>query len=201
VRIAKVSSPLKARQVPELAPARLAVGKFEMIGKSIATEPDLTTKQREVKRAQEHTLNRSSYIKSVFCVYRQILERKLIITSDGAKAEVVTARPEFGVVAIAKKGSRITRASDSVEITGGWKELFERGMALRLANYVADLVIRLLNSKSPRRGLQNVILAPDMTGQVVHEAIGHAAEADFVLSGSFLQGRLGQRISDERISI
>src|SRR2546425_818109 len=64
VRIAKVSSPLKARQVPELAPARLAVGKFEMIGKSIATEPDLTTKQREVKRAQEHTLNRSSYIKS-----------------------------------------------------------------------------------------------------------------------------------------
>ena len=56
-------------------------------------------------------------------------------------------------------------------------------------------------SSMPPAGLTNVILDPRLVGLLAHEAIGHTAEADLVLAGSFTQGKIGQKICDEQITL
>ena len=48
----------------------------------------------------------------------EIFEEKGVVTSDGAKAWSRLVRPEFRVVAVARNGSAIQRASDTVGVTG-----------------------------------------------------------------------------------
>ena len=50
-------------------------------------------------------------------------------------------------------------------------------------------------------GSKQVILAPDVVGLLVHEAIGHTVEADFVLSGSAAAGKIGQRVASDLVTL
>jgi TldD protein len=46
------------------------------------------------------------------------------------------------------------------------------------------------------------IVDPDMTGVLVHEAFGHASEADLVLAGeSILDGRMGEKLGADDVTI
>ena len=45
-----------------------------------------------------------------------------------------------------------------------------------------------------------MILSPDLVGLLVHEAIGHTVEADFVLSGSVAQGKIGHKVASELVT-
>ena len=51
-------------------------------------------------------------------------------------------------------------------------------------------------------GVMPVIFDPSITGLLVHECLGHSAEADLVLRGhSILDGRIGDRIASELVTI
>ena len=55
--------------------------------------------------------------------------------------------------------------------------------ALSRAQHRATL---LLDAQRPPKEEKTVILSPELTGLFVHEAVGHAAEGDIALAGSFL---------------
>ncbi|MBU7031566.1 MAG: TldD/PmbA family protein [Theionarchaea archaeon] len=59
----------------------------------------------------------------------------------------------------------------------------------------------LLHSPLPPSGKTEVVLDPTLVGFLVHEAVGHAAEADIALGGSCLLGKTGQRIAAESVTI
>lgn len=62
--------------------------------------------------------------------------------------------------------------------------------------------LNLLKAKLVPSGEYDVVLGPKMTGVMAHEALGHACEADYVLTGeSILKGRLGKRIGSELVSV
>jgi TldD protein len=50
-------------------------------------------------------------------------------------------------------------------------------------------------------GKKRVILAPDVVGLLVHEAIGHTVEADFVLAGSAAAGKIGKRVASDLVTL
>ena len=50
-------------------------------------------------------------------------------------------------------------------------------------------------------GRKRVILAPDVVGLLIHEAIGHTVEADFVLAGSAAAGKIGKRVASELVTL
>jgi TldD protein len=64
-----------------------------------------------------------------------------------------------------------------------------------------EKALRLVNASLPPSGLSNLLLDPQLVGVFAHEAIGHTAEADLVQLGSFTQGKLGEKVCDERITI
>jgi len=78
-----------------------------------------------------------------------------------------------------------------------------------ILNHVSDELeeavtraVRLLRARATPGGRFPVIADPELTGVFVHEALGHAAEADAVVSGeSILTGRLGEAVASEDVSI
>jgi len=66
----------------------------------------------------------------------------------------------------------------------------------------ARKVKRLLASRPAPSGVFPVVFSPTITGLLVHEAIGHNAEADSTITGqSIFGGRLGTRIGPDSVTI
>jgi len=57
------------------------------------------------------------------------------------------------------------------------------------------------NGMQVERGTYPCILHPDVTGTLVHEAIGHNVEADIAQNGSYVNAYLGKSIASERICV
>ncbi|RLG21638.1 TldD/PmbA family protein [Candidatus Micrarchaeota archaeon] len=66
----------------------------------------------------------------------------------------------------------------------------------------AEKSISLLYAKRIKPGSYDVVLDGKMAGVLAHEAVGHASEADAVLTGeSCFSGKLGKRLASELVSI
>lgn len=157
---------------------------------------------REAEReARKGKGSKSKDISSASCTYREMIDAKVILSSDGASAELHDSKPEIVVTAIAGKGSMKVSASEGVCVTGGWDDLFKDKDHLAIAREAAEKATRLLNAKQPRGERTTIILDPAMVGLLAHEAIGHVVEADFVLSGSIAKDLLGEKVASELVTL
>jgi len=59
----------------------------------------------------------------------------------------------------------------------------------------------LLEAKHAKGEKTTIILDPGMVGLLSHEAIGHTVEADFVLSGSVVKNKIGERVASELVTL
>lgn len=182
-----------------LGKAELARGRF---GPEI--EDPLSAHPFEEKlalvRATEEKVRSYPFIASTLCGYRETLDHKYIFTTDGARAEVFDSKPEFRLLGVAAADGRRVEAHESLGVTGGWKDLFKR-QPDELAEAVARRADKLLKAGHPKGERAVVILDPGIVGLLAHEAIGHTVEADFVLSGAITEGKIGQRVASELVTL
>ncbi len=67
---------------------------------------------------------------------------------------------------------------------------------------IVEILPKLVDASTPPAGEMNVVMDPGLAGVFVHEAFGHAVEADHVLQGAtVLKGLLNQRVADEAVTI
>ncbi len=97
--------------------------------------------------------------------------------------------------------SRNVTKSDSRSFRTG-AEMLSEG----LVGELADSVLRNLDARfgavRPKGGKMPVVMGAGASGILLHEAVGHAFEADFNRKGqSIFSGRIGQRVCAEGISI
>lgn len=141
-----------------------------------------------------------SQIVSTNVYYSESEVHMLYTNSEGAECESKLTRCGFGITAVAKDGD-LQMASESQFGVCGY-EIFDRYDALSLADEVATTAVQLLSAKMSPSGRLPVILDPKLAGVFIHEALGHAAEADLVLEGSsILKGEMGKQIASELISV
>ncbi|MBE0430444.1 MAG: TldD/PmbA family protein [Dehalococcoidia bacterium] len=182
-----------------LGQARLARGTFSPeIGDPLSAHP--FEEKLAVVRRTEAKAGSFHFISSTACAYRENLDHKYILTTDGARAEVMDSKPEFRVLAVATADGRSVEASESLGVTGGWDDLFKR-QPDELAEIAAKRAGDLLKASHPGGERALVILDPALVGLLAHEAIGHTVEADFVLSGAITEGKLGQRVASELVTL
>jgi len=85
--------------------------------------------------------------------------------------------------------------------TAGW-EMVERIDLPHWTSLVREKALKLLHAASPPSGEFDIIMDPELTGVFIHEALGHAVEADLVKNGdSILAGKLGERIATEELTV
>ena len=183
----------------KLGRARLARGRFAPeIDDPLTAHP--FEEKLAVVRGAEARVRSFPFIASAMCRYREILDHKYIVTTDGARAEVLDSKPEFMLLAVAAADGDHVEAYEALGITGGWRDLFKK-QPDELAETLARRARELLKAKHPEGERAVVILDPGLVGILAHEAIGHTVEADFVKSGAITSGKLGHRVASELVTL
>lgn len=199
-RAALASSSLRKDKIGSLAEANFAKGDFvgnglEDFQKSVEEKLDL------VLSIQKNAQASSGQLQSVRVGYSEIYEEKAIVTTDGADSFFRLFRPEFRVSAVAKDAKKLESGSHSIGVTGGWNCLFRSMSPSQISEEACKTAIDLLKSEIPNGGMSTVILSPSIVGLLVHEAIGHTVEADFVLSGSVAKDRINTRVGSDLVNL
>ena len=88
--------------------------------------------------------------------------------------------------------------------TGGAKgfEVIEKEDLELMGRTAANKAIRLLDANLPPSGRFPIIMDSELTGVFIHEALGHASEADLILQNdSILKGKIGAQIGSPLVTI
>ena len=198
--MARVLAGSKKRRVAGLADSKMVHGRFEPSVRGRLQDVGIEEKVRVTKEAEAAARRHSKVVKTASATYRDMIDYKAIVNSDGAQVEISDSKPEFSVVAIAKSGGQSVTANEGVGITGGWDDLFQTSH-LDYAYAAADKAEKLVQAKYANGEKTTIILDPGMVGLLCHEAIGHTVEADFVLSGSVVKDRIGQKVANELVTL
>jgi len=136
----------------------------------------------------------------------------LVSYSDGQREEVLantagtlirttSSRAVCSCLMVASDGQMLQRGMEHRGITGG-AELLRRTDPEEMGARAARKALGLLRARPAPAGRFPVIFHPSITGLLVHEALGHNAEADAVWAGeSILEGRLGEGLASPEVSI
>jgi len=93
------------------------------------------------------------------------------------------------------------RGYESIAGTAGF-EITESEKAQNLGSLASKEAINLLKAVPVKAGKFDIIMDPSLTGVFIHEAFGHACEADAVLSGeSILADKMGSQVGLESVTI
>jgi TldD protein len=81
-------------------------------------------------------------------------------------------------------------------------EQYDDALMVRLGETAAQKAVVLFDAAPPPAGEYPVVLAPGLSGILLHEAMGHGFEADFNRKGiSVYTGRIGQKVAPEFVTI
>ena len=202
ISIAKLLSGNKKKKIEGLAEVnQMARGlkQTKVIGN--LENIDIEQKIKVTKDTERAARNYSEKIKSASCIYREILDHKIIVNTDGAEVQLYDSKPEFVVTTIAAEGNETATISEGIGVTGGWNDLFAKHDPLDYATLASDKAVNLLEANHLSGESTTIILDPGMVGLIAHEAIGHMVEADFVLSGSVAKDKLGQQVASELVTL
>ncbi|MEW6603448.1 MAG: TldD/PmbA family protein [Thermoproteota archaeon] len=199
ISAARVLGQTKKNKVKGLAESRMVTGTFRTYSNGRLSDIDIEQKV-QVAREGEKAARSNKAVKAASCTYRETLDYKAIVNSDGADAEIYDSKPEFNVSAIAKRGGQSATAHEGIGVTGGWNDLFRKSH-LEYAVTASERASKLLDAKHVTGNKATVILDPAMVGLLSHEAIGHTVEADFVLSGSVVKDKIGLQVASELVTL
>ena len=105
--------------------------------------------------------------------------------------------------------ARVSAAKGGLQESFAFSRSFRKGSEMLTPALMAEMmerttgdIERQFSAIRPKGGEMAVVLAPGSSGILLHEAIGHAFEADFNRKGiSIFAGRLGEKICSEKISV
>ncbi|MFL6526198.1 MAG: TldD/PmbA family protein [Nitrososphaera sp.] len=201
ISAARVIAGTKKNRVKGLVESKILRGVFRTASNSDNLS-DISIEQKiQVTREAEKEARINRLIKTASCTYRDTVDHKVIINSDGADIKIYDSKPEFSVTAIARKASNSATAHEGIGITGGWNDLFKKKNHLEYARTASMRATKLLEARHVDGRKTKVILDPAMVGLLSHEAIGHTVEADFVLSGSVAKDKIGTKVASDIVTL
>lgn len=140
-------------------------------------------------------------IHSTSCIYSESLVNVKYSSSEGIDSEYSLNRIGFAISSIAQSEGIYQAGRESRFAVSGF-EIFKKFDAFELAEKTADTAIELLSAKTPKAGTYPLILDQELAGVFIHEAVGHAVEADHVLEGnSILSGKIGEKVASPLITV
>jgi TldD protein len=107
----------------------------------------------------------------------------------------------LNVTAVFRNGDSFQTKSASKSLRMG-AEFYSEALVDELARKVCSGVDEMFEARRPKGGQMNVVMAAGASGILLHEAMGHAFEADFNRKGqSIFSDRMGRRICRRGINI
>ncbi len=140
-------------------------------------------------------------VSSTQAVYSEVEITIHYANSEGLDLVSEMTRMGFMINAVAHRNGLYQMDGTGRSGVGGL-EIFEREDPIALAREVGKTAVALLDADTPKGGTFPVVLDQELAGVFVHEAVGHATEADIILEGdSCLEGKLGEKIGSELVTV
>ena len=196
--IAKSSSNPSAKK-HELGSQKLVESIYEWPIKRSFDDVDLSAKISDMQ-VVNGILASKEYVKSIVVRLNEWIEERIIYTSEGTKVREVKPYIYFAAMATGSiEGRNITAYKNIGRING--YTIFDEISQEEFAVQIIDNLEKQAKAKSVKPGKYETIVSPDLVGTLIHEAFGHLAEADFVLSGSLLREYRGKEIAPDFINV
>jgi len=177
------------------------IEKYKSSRKKNLDEIDIEEKINLVKNHEKLASNYSSYVKNTHTLYMDGHSQNLFLNSFGSNILQDLSFLRLFCMVFTNKNGATQSSVNSVAGVGGY-EIAETEKAVNLSKKTAKEAVELLNAKSPIGGKLTVIADSKLTGTIIHEAFGHACEADLVLNNeSVLEGMIGEKVASEDVSI
>ncbi len=197
-KLAKSSSERKLKKVKiaEAKPVKTRVkGNIKKDPLNIPIEEKVKLVMDVDKVLREYSLVKDDRVR-----YGDVSYRKIIATSEGSEIIIEGSRIRMVIYTVAKKNGILSPAYDLIAKSMGF-EIFKKYDPFKRAKKVAERSSRLVDAPVPKGGLKTVVLDNDLIGMIVHEAFGHTAEADHVIAGTVLSGKIGEKVGAETVTI
>lgn len=132
-------------------------------------------------------------------LYTDSIINSLFINSFGSSIEQSISILRIFSIVHAKENGNLQRNHESKGGVGGY-ELTKKADKIGIMS--AQKAVQLLSAKPVKGGKFTVIMDPKLTGVFIHEAFGHACEADLVIAKeSILEEKIGEKVASEKVSI
>ncbi|MBI5496979.1 MAG: TldD/PmbA family protein [Deltaproteobacteria bacterium] len=165
-------------------------------------------KAEVLRRADRAARAYDSRVATVLGAFIDVEQRVRIVTTDGRLVDDERTMGRLSVTAIAQDGSERRVGSWG---GGGRAGLEQFGLRRPdegtsrpedIAREAARMAVAQLGARPAPAGEQTVILSPGSSGVLLHEAVGHGLEADFIRKGtSLFCDRVGQRVASELCTV
>lgn len=168
----------------------------------LTQEVSIDEKVSLVKRANDVARSWDDRIKQVKVVYRDSVREVAIANTMGDLIIDHHTGIVFSVQVVAAQNDVIQTGYEPVG--GGFigLELFEEHPPEKIAEIASIRAIKMLQAKRAPGGSMPVVLSSEAGGTMIHEAIGHGLEADFVETGlSVYTGRIGEEVASPLVSV
>lgn len=197
VKLAKSMSPLSSKNTLASRTASKA-----SVSSAFIREPEYVDLKDKVELLHHmYTSIKQGEIASVVLRYGYERDYRVYASSIGDRVEKTTRMIGIGLFVVAHSEGKYETLSDSKSSVAGW-EFVENTNWEEYAKSRRKIVLEALEAEYVKPGKYDVVLDNEMVGLLLHEAFGHASEADAVVAGaSVLEGRIGSSVASEHVTI
>lgn len=171
---------------------------------SIEIDPREISKEdkfEKVTKIEKAAREYSNSIAESSSTYQESHGKESIVNNKGTKVENETHVIRLMKNIVGREGVKMQSVFDSIGGAGGW-ELVEKWDPEEEGLKAAVMAEKLLMAREPPSGKMNVVMDPSLTGVFIHEAFGHACEADGIIAKtSILEGKIGERVGIEGVYV
>ncbi|MFX0020915.1 MAG: TldD/PmbA family protein [Candidatus Hermodarchaeota archaeon] len=177
------------------------IANYESRNKKNLEQVDIEDKINLVKNHEKIAGEYSKYVKNTHTIYMDGHSQTYFLNSYGSKIIQDLSFVRLFCMVFTNKNGTTQSSVNSVAGVGGY-EITETEKANNLSKKTAKEAVELLDAKSPVGGKLTVISDSKLTGTIIHEAFGHACEADLVLNNeSILKGMIDNKVASEQVTI
>ncbi|MCX8160882.1 MAG: TldD/PmbA family protein [Candidatus Saccharicenans sp.] len=203
--VALTASAIASSRTRQLRPIRFRLQRPDgdvARARLVATTRPLQEKIKLVERAYQSALRHDPVIKKVQVAYGESMQYVRIMNSEGLCVEDKRPMVKLVAMALAEKNGR----RESGFCGGGGRvglEYFDRQLRPEtIGQEAAAEACLLLEAVDPPAGEMPVVLSPGHSGVLIHEAVGHLLEADFIRKKtSVLWNKLGKNVGSQQLNI
>ncbi|HLL55188.1 MAG TPA: metallopeptidase TldD-related protein [Myxococcaceae bacterium] len=165
-------------------------------------EVEIARKVDLVSRADKAAHGYDARIKQVSATYVDSSKRLLVANTNGRLAEDAQDMCRLSVHVMAEGKNKERRTG----FFGGGGRVgfhhFDTFTPESVAREASRQAIATLGAVDAEAGPQTVVLAPGWSGILLHEAVGHGLEADFIRKKtSLFAGKLGQQVASDKVTV
>jgi len=174
---------------------------FKIESKLPLSDVNIEEKIKLVKTHEKIAANFSKLITNTRTIYMDGVSNSIFLNSFGSRIKQKLSYLRLLNMVYSRKSGIIQRSVNSVGGLGGF-EILSTEKAEKISEKTAQESIKLLDAKSPIGGQFTIIADPKLAGTLIHEALGHACEADLVLSKeSILKGKKDKVVALPNINV